>query len=473
MGVTIVGIKNLSPACGGLWYFRTFIFKIRPLNFLRGRGKDSTCHLLLSTLLVLTCVRLFNNRSFSGISWSLQPIRVLFPSLPLSARCQSARLYKRPLKAPQTPPEQKRTKSWVPAFICSMESSLGRPGPETDLLALRGQQAAIFDSGRGRTPSEPPSGLRVSGEEEAKNVGGSSHHTRASPKPSSCSVVHRPEPEALENVPGLVGTPSGAGSRRGAPGPEHDLHGSSLRKDPEPREDQPASERVCRRGSGGDGDMDVEQEEEDDEEAATTGRAGRSFSGRLQDSRSLDGLSGACGGAGSSGGAESGAGGGRRATISSPLELEGTVSRHGDLTHFVANNLQLKIRLSGAPQPPPPAPVPPSSAPALIPAIPPIDPEVLRDLERLSRELGGRVDRLLRGLGGAVQELTALSVGCIQTYRDAVDSLGEAVDMSIKGMYTLLARCEELERALQPVQGLARQVRDIRRTLEVLEALCK
>lgn len=98
---------------------------------------------------------------------------------------------------------------------------------------------------------------------------------------------------------------------------------------------------------------------------------------------------------------------------------------------------------------------------------------MLRDLERLSRELGSRVDRLLRGLGGAVQELTALSVGCIQTYRDAVDSLGEAVDMSIKGMYTLLARCEELERALQPVQGLARQVRDIRRTLEVLEALCK
>ncbi|EPY86767.1 hypothetical protein CB1_000300005 [Camelus ferus] len=129
--------------------------------------------------------------------------------------------------------------------------------------------------------------------------------------------------------------------------------------------------------------MEVEQKE-DDEETAAAGRTGRSFSSRLQDSRSLDGLSGACGGAtGSAGVAESGAGGGRRATISSPLELEGT------------------------------------------------------------------------------------------TYRDAVDSLGEAVDMSIKGMYTLLARCEELERALQPVQGLARQVRDIRRTLEVLEALCK
>lgn len=351
-----------------------------------------------------------------------------------------------------------------------MEMSPGRPGPEADLLALRGQQAVVFGGRPGRTPSETPSGLRVSEEEEAENVGAASRHPRESPNTSSCSVVHPSERETTENEAGRAGTPSGVGSRRGAPGPKHTLHGSSLRKDPEPPEDKPASERV-RRGSRGGSGMDVEQEVEEEEEEAAAGRASRSFSSRLQDSRSLDGLSGACGGSGSAGSAESGTGGGRRATISSPLELEGTVSRHGDLTHFVANNLQLKIRLSGAPQPPPPAP--PCSAPAPTPAIPPIDPDVLRDLERLSRELGGRVDRLLRGLGGAVQELTALSVGCIQTYRDAVDSLGEAVDMSIKGMYTLLARCEELERALQPVQGLARQVRDIRRTLEVLEALCK
>ncbi|XP_037664916.1 BLOC-1-related complex subunit 6 [Choloepus didactylus] len=357
-----------------------------------------------------------------------------------------------------------------------METPGGRPGPEAEPLALGEHQAAIFRGRPGETPWEPHSGLRVSEEEKAENVGGASRHPGPSPKTSSCSVVHRPEREAREDEPGHRGAPSGLGNRHGAPNLEHDPPPPSRRQDPEPPEEEPATEGVCRRGSPGGGGVTAErqQEEEDkEEEAAAAGRAGRSFSSRLQDSRSLDGLSRACGGAGSAGGAEAGAGGGRRATISSALELEGTVSRHGDLTHFVANNLQLKIRLSGAPQPPPPAPAQPCPAPAPTPAIPPIDPDVLRDLERLSRELGGRVDRLLRGLGGAVQELTALSVGCIQTYRDAVDSLGEAVDMSIKGMYTLLARCEELERALQPVQGLARQVRDIRRTLEVLEALCK
>ncbi|XP_045149247.1 BLOC-1-related complex subunit 6 [Echinops telfairi] len=292
-----------------------------------------------------------------------------------------------------------------------MESSRGRPGPETNPAALGKHQAAIFGGGPGRTPSEPSSDTRRSEKEEAENVRGASRHLRASPKTTSCSAAHGSEREVREDEPGPRGTPSGTRSRRGPPGLEHDPPPSAGRPDPDPPEGEPASETAS------------------------------------------------CGG--------------RRATISSALELEGTVSRHGDLTHFVANNLQLKIRLSGAAQPPPPAPSRPCPTSAPTPAIPPIDPDVLRDLERLSRELGGRVDRLLRGLGGAVQELTALSVGCIQTYRDAVDSLGEAVDMSIKGMYTLLARCEELERALQPVQGLARQVRDIRRTLEVLEALCK
>ncbi|XP_023579249.1 BLOC-1-related complex subunit 6 [Octodon degus] len=358
-----------------------------------------------------------------------------------------------------------------------MESSQGRPGPEAGLLAVAELEATVFRGGPDRTPPQPPSGLMVSGEEGAEDVGGSSRHLRASSKVSS--IVHRPEREAGEVESGPRAALSGTRSRRGVSGLEHDPPPSSRDRDPEPAEEKPASERFCRRGSPRGGEMDVEQlprEEQDDgeeAEAEAEGRAGRSFCSRLQDSRSLDGLSGACGGAGAAAGAEPSAGGGRRATISSPLELEGTVSRHGDLTHFVANNLQLKIRLSGAPPPLPPAPVRPCLTPAPTPTIPPIDADVLRDLERLSRELGGRVDRLLRGLGGAVQELTALSVGCIQTYRDAVDSLGEAVDMSIKGMYTLLARCEELERALQPVQGLARQVRDIRRTLEVLEALCK
>lgn len=64
----------------------------------------------------------------------------------------------------------------------------------------------------------------------------------------------------------------------------------------------------------------------------------------MQDSKSLDGISEACGG-----GTRATAGEGRRATISSALELEGTVSRDGDLTHFIAKNLEQKIKMSSRP----------------------------------------------------------------------------------------------------------------------------
>ncbi|XP_077170842.1 BLOC-1-related complex subunit 6 [Paroedura picta] len=198
----------------------------------------------------------------------------------------------------------------------------------------------------------------------------------------------------------------------------------------------------------------------------------RMAGGRLLDSHSLDGISQVYG--------ASKAQEGRRATISSALELEGTVSHDGDLTHFVANNLQMKIKMSSRGSLDETEPT--SSSSSMLSQlsvrgkaadIPPIDPEVVRDLERLTRDVAQRVDQMLRVLNGSIQNMTALSVGYIQTYRDAVDSLGESVDMSIKGMYTLMARCEELDRSMQPVHTLAKQIREIKRTLEIFEALCK
>uniref|UniRef100_A0A663DW61 BLOC-1 related complex subunit 6 n=1 Tax=Aquila chrysaetos chrysaetos TaxID=223781 RepID=A0A663DW61_AQUCH len=139
---------------------------------------------------------------------------------------------------------------------------------------------------------------------------------------------------------------------------------------------------------------------------------------------------------------------GRRATLASALELEGTVLREGRLTQFVANNLERRIRLSGAPR---------GGA----------------DVVALAGQVAAQVDELLRNVHCGLQALTALSVGCIQTYRDGVESLGEAADLSIRAMYALVARCEELDRAMQPVPALAKRIRDMKGTLERLEGLCK
>ncbi|KAM9855446.1 BLOC-1-related complex subunit 6 [Aulostomus maculatus] len=200
----------------------------------------------------------------------------------------------------------------------------------------------------------------------------------------------------------------------------------------------------------------------------------------MQDSKSLDEISHACGGgSGVRGAGRGGQSEGRRATISSALELEGTVSHEGDLTNFITKNLEQKIKMSSKPSldcsdSDCSGPIYRSRGLSRRPAdIPPIDPAVLVDLQRHTQEVAHSVEMMMRSLNGTIQNMTALSVGYIQTYRDSVDSLGESVDMSIKGMYTLMARCEELDRSMQPIHGLAAQIRDIKRTLDTLEAICK
>ncbi|XP_035239414.1 BLOC-1-related complex subunit 6 isoform X1 [Anguilla anguilla] len=191
----------------------------------------------------------------------------------------------------------------------------------------------------------------------------------------------------------------------------------------------------------------------------------------MQDSKSLDEISQVCGGMRGRGGQAEG----RRATISSALELEGTVSRDGELTHFITKNLEHKIRMSSRPSLDSDSDYSVRSRGSLRRPvdIPPIDPSVLLDLQRHTQDVAQSVELMMRSLNGTIQNMTALSVGYIQTYRDSVDSLGEAVDMSIKGMYTLMARCEELDRSMQPIHALAQQIRDIKRTLDALETLCK
>lgn len=199
--------------------------------------------------------------------------------------------------------------------------------------------------------------------------------------------------------------------------------------------------------------------------AAAEEGPGREAAGR----RSLEALSLAGGGAAAGRQLPEG----RRATLASALELEGTVLREGPLTQFVANNLERRIRLSGAPRGEPAAVAGGGGGGGGGSSIPAIDPGALQEVVALAGQVAAQVDELLRNVHCGLQALTALSVGCIQTYRDGVESLGEAADLSIRAMYALVARCEELDRAMQPVPALAKRIRDMKGTLERLEGLCK
>ncbi|KAL0185892.1 hypothetical protein M9458_017562, partial [Cirrhinus mrigala] len=116
--------------------------------------------------------------------------------------------------------------------------------------------------------------------------------------------------------------------------------------------------------------------------------------------KSLDEISGA--------GARGGQPEGRRATISSALELEGTVSHDGDLTHFITKNLEQKIKMSSRPSLDTDSdcsgPVVRGRGSLRRPAdIPPIDPSVLVDLHKHTQDVAQSVELMLRSLNGTIQ----------------------------------------------------------------------
>lgn len=55
-------------------------------------------------------------------------------------------------------------------------------------------------------------------------------------------------------------------------------------------------------------------------------------------------------------------------------------------------------------------------------------------------------------------QASALTVACLETYRDAVCKTCDAVDHNIKSMYQLMAKCEELSKSMGSIYKLAEQM---------------
>ncbi|XP_070558423.1 dentin sialophosphoprotein-like isoform X1 [Ptychodera flava] len=159
------------------------------------------------------------------------------------------------------------------------------------------------------------------------------------------------------------------------------------------------------------------------------------------------------------------------------LPLHGTVIREGDMVSFIADNLEEKIRQSFSPQKySAQEPSKPTVQPKFTPdesAIPKIDPTIISDLEKQATRVADNLDLMLGNLKGTLHNMSAISVGYMQTHRDSVDRMGETVDSCVKSMYSLIAKCEELNKNMQPVYHLSTQIKEIKRRLDQLEAQFK
>ncbi|XP_076469609.1 uncharacterized protein LOC143299951 [Babylonia areolata] len=103
-------------------------------------------------------------------------------------------------------------------------------------------------------------------------------------------------------------------------------------------------------------------------------------------------------------------------------------------------------------------------------AAPPIDPAAIMELEMAARHVADNVDHMMGNLRNNLHKMSAITVGCSEAYKTSVDITCESVDSSIKSMYALMAKCEELSKTMAPVYQIGTQIKEIKRLLDRFEA---
>lgn len=137
--------------------------------------------------------------------------------------------------------------------------------------------------------------------------------------------------------------------------------------------------------------------------------------------------------------------------------LEGIVTKKGDMVTFVAEDLEIKLKQTS-----PTMPIRPLGRFVL-------DANLLNDLEFEARNIATSVDTLTETLSGVLHSMSALTVECLEIYRDVVCKTCDSIDANIKSMYQLMAKCEEISKEMEPIYKLTQQVKDIKHILDLFE----
>ncbi|CAG5117904.1 unnamed protein product [Candidula unifasciata] len=102
--------------------------------------------------------------------------------------------------------------------------------------------------------------------------------------------------------------------------------------------------------------------------------------------------------------------------------------------------------------------------------IPPIDALAVIDLENHARRVADSLDLMMGNIRNSLHKMSAITIGCQDAYKRSVDITCDSVDASIKSMYALMAKCEELNSSMKPVDHLTVQIKEIKRILDLFEA---
>jgi len=147
------------------------------------------------------------------------------------------------------------------------------------------------------------------------------------------------------------------------------------------------------------------------------------------------------------------------------LSLEGVVVQEGQQLTYVTQDLSEKIKLA----------TPTNEAPVSFDYGPSLNNTddlnaVINEIELEAKRLASSIDTLTENLTGILHSLSSMTVDCVFTMSDGVTQLCDTADASIKVMYQVMAKCEELNKSVAPIYKLHQQVKDTKRLLDKVEA---
>lgn len=144
------------------------------------------------------------------------------------------------------------------------------------------------------------------------------------------------------------------------------------------------------------------------------------------------------------------------------------------MTHFVAENLEYKIKLASPvtvtrkdsshsrQSTPSAATGGTSTSYGLMPKpfmVPPhlnqIDANALNEIEREAQLLAASVDNLTESLCSVLHSISSITADNVEIYKNSVTKLTDCMDANIKCMYTIMAKAEEISKAIKPAEALA------------------
>ncbi|VDN96403.1 unnamed protein product [Rodentolepis nana] len=94
----------------------------------------------------------------------------------------------------------------------------------------------------------------------------------------------------------------------------------------------------------------------------------------------------------------------------------------------------------------------------------------LNEIEACARKLDAETTLLMANLQTGLQRISSLTLDCFGLYDSLVSQTCDEMDASIKSMYTMMAKCEEMVKAMSTIPQLHSSVLQVSKALSRLES---